>query len=247
MKKLILHIPHSSTRIPLLDGYLVNQNILDSEILKLTDWFTDDLFQSKNTTVVKAEFSRIFCDPERFADDEQEVMAKFGMGVLYEKTDDGKQLRVIHPKLRAKILNEFYWKHHQNLSDAVNNQLKQHNKAIILDCHSFPDIPFQRDLDKKPNRPDLDIGIDAFHTPNNWEDISKRFFEKRGFSVGINRPYSGTIVPLEHYNKTNNVHSIMLEVNRKLYLNENSNTKSARYPQIKKVISEYIEILKANL
>jgi N-formylglutamate deformylase len=82
MKKLVLHIPHSSTTIPKVEGYIVSQSILNSEILKLTDWYTDDLFQNNIDKDVLAPFSRIFCDVERFSEDEKEVMSKFGMGVL---------------------------------------------------------------------------------------------------------------------------------------------------------------------
>jgi len=66
--KLILHLPHSSTNIPLNEGYIVDSIALESEILKLTDWYTDDLFYSEGDEMIKAEFSRIFCDPERFTD-----------------------------------------------------------------------------------------------------------------------------------------------------------------------------------
>lgn len=85
MKKLVLHIPHSSTFIPLKDGYVVSDEILQSEMLKLTGWHTEDLFRSEEDEMIVAPFSRIFCDPERFPDDAQEVMAQFGMGVLYKK------------------------------------------------------------------------------------------------------------------------------------------------------------------
>jgi N-formylglutamate deformylase len=37
-KKIILHIPHSSTIIPFSEGYLVDSIALENEILKLTDW-----------------------------------------------------------------------------------------------------------------------------------------------------------------------------------------------------------------
>jgi N-formylglutamate amidohydrolase len=86
---LILYIPHSSTHIPFQDGYVVKEAVLQSEMLKLTDWYTEDLFFSAEDKMVMAPFSRIFCDVERFEDDAQEPMAQLGMGMLYEKTDDG--------------------------------------------------------------------------------------------------------------------------------------------------------------
>jgi N-formylglutamate amidohydrolase len=44
-----------------------------------------------------------------------------------------------------------------------------------------------------------------------------------GYSVEINAPYQGTIVPAKHYKKDPNVHSIMIEVNRRLYM-DSANT-----------------------
>lgn len=115
MRNLILHIPHSSPEIPSKEGYCVTDEILNQEILKLTDWHTDDLFEIDTDISVKAPFSRIFCDCERFSDDSQEVMAQFGMGVLYEKTDTGQPLRNVSPELRQYILDNYYWKHHNRL------------------------------------------------------------------------------------------------------------------------------------
>ena len=69
---LILHIPHASTTLPFKDGYLVGEELLQKEINKLTDWYTDDLFESSEDITVKVDFSRIFCDVERFVDDEQD-------------------------------------------------------------------------------------------------------------------------------------------------------------------------------
>jgi hypothetical protein len=50
IKKLILHIPHSSIKIPFKFGYIVNQVLLDAAILKLTNWYIDDLFSNLKKT-----------------------------------------------------------------------------------------------------------------------------------------------------------------------------------------------------
>lgn len=244
MKQLILHIPHSSIKIPFNDGYIINETLINSEILKLTDWYTDDLFHSDKDIMVVADFSRIFCDPERFSADSQEIMAQYGMGVLYEKTDNGELMREITPELRKKILNDYYWPHHNTLSNAVKDQLEKHSQALIIDCHSFPDIPLNRDLDKNPNRPDFNIGTDPFHTPQKLIDISIAFFKNKSYTFGIDWPYKGTIVPMEFYQTNKNVHSIMLEINRKLYLKEDSNEKSESYEENKGVVKEYINEVK---
>ena len=38
MKKIILHIPHSATVIPINEGFILTENEIENEILKLTDW-----------------------------------------------------------------------------------------------------------------------------------------------------------------------------------------------------------------
>ena len=49
---------------------------------------------------------------------------------------------------------------------------------------------------------------------------------------------------MDYYQKNKNVHSIMLEVNRELYLKEPSNEKSNQFEETKKVVKEYLEMLK---
>lgn len=244
MKNLLLHIPHSSTIIPFKDGYSVTDEILNQEILKLTDWYTDDLFENKTDISIKAPFSRIFCDTERFSDDSQEKMAQFGRGVLYLKTDTGMPLRQVTPEIRTRILNDYYWKHHNQFTETVKIQLEQFGRATIVDCHSFPSIPLTSALDQSNFRPDFNIGTDKFHTPQNLIDASVLFFKEKGYSLGVDKPYSGAIVPLQYYKKDANVQSIMLEVNRGLYLKEPFNQKINQYPEIKQVVQEFLELIR---
>lgn len=131
-KSIILHIPHSAINIPLGNEYALEEKLVNNEILKTTDWYTDDLYFSEDTIPIIFEYSRIFCVPERFPDDEQEPMAKKGMGVLYDKTDDNKTLRIITPEIRKSILDNYYWKHHKKLSEAVEYQLKKYNRLSYL-------------------------------------------------------------------------------------------------------------------
>ena len=92
----ILYIPHSSTAIPadLRPSFLLPEHSLRRELLRMTDWFTDDLFAlpAQQAIAIRFPVSRLVVDPERFLDDAQERMAERGMGVLYTRTADGEEL-----------------------------------------------------------------------------------------------------------------------------------------------------------
>jgi N-formylglutamate deformylase len=244
MKQLILHIPHSSTIIPFHDGFISSNDKIQQEIIKLTDWYTNDLFDSQVDYKIVAPFSRIFCDVERFADDELEMMSKVGMGVLYEKLDSDDLLRKVSPELREKILTDYYWKHHNIFTTIVEKQLKRNCECLIVDCHSFPSTPLQKAINQNSNTPDFNIGTDSFHTPKKYIEASINYFKKLGYSLGVDWPYNGSIVPMKYYQKEKRISSIMLEINRKLYLNEPTNEKSTEYNKTKKVVQGYLNLLR---
>ncbi|MDO8676466.1 MAG: N-formylglutamate amidohydrolase [Candidatus Azambacteria bacterium] len=241
MKKAILHIPHSSTAIPTKKGYLSSTTELKTEIIKLTDWYTADLYQHNEAVQIIAPFSRLFCDVERFPEDRDEAMAKFGMGMVYTTFDNGKILRKIDKNLKDKIFKQYYQKHHDKFLQKVEKMLKNNGQCLIIDCHSFSNIPFERDLDKTLPRPNIDIGIDSFHTPKKLLAVANEYFKNNGFSCKTNSPYAGAIVPLKYYKKDKRIQSIMIEVNRDLYLETNTNIKNKNYKKIKKILNGFIE------
>lgn len=217
---LIFHIPHSKTEIP--EHYksdFVSNELMENEINLLTDFATDEIFTIGSLSKVVFPYSRIFCDVERL-DDENEIMFKYGRGFYYTKTDSGELLRENNNGNKEIIHREYYNKHHNTLTDLVDQKLKDGGRALIIDCHSFSDIPFNSDLEQGEERPDFCLGTDEYHTPSWLTNMFYHYLIQHGYSVNINDPYVGTIVPMKHYHKNDNVHSIMVEVNRKLYMDE---------------------------
>lgn len=216
----ILHIPHSSDYIPSLSGF-INEELMRKEIELVTDHYTDQIFDVKKVNNIVTPFSRVFCDVEKF-DDENEPMVNVGHGFFYTHNDNGDILRIEQDGNKDFIYHEYYLDHQRKVESMVDTKLNYYDKAMIIDCHSFPDIPFKSDLDQSINRPDICIGIDEYHTPKNVVEFLVNYFNDNGFSVKINSPYVGTYVSLKHYQKNPNVHSVMIEINRKLYLKENN-------------------------
>lgn len=215
---LILHIPHSSAYIPSYDHY-INNNIADEQVKVTTDWATDEIFNLPEVNSIITPFSRVFCDVERLPD-EDEPMYKKGAGFYYTKTDDGQPLRHEDSAHKAEVWEKYHQVHQQKLSELVIEKLAQHENVLIIDCHSFSSEPLSREFNTSPQRPEICIGTDSFHTPTSLKTIFNDAFQDLGFSVKENMPYSGTMVPLEHYKKEVRVHSIMIEINKKLYMDE---------------------------
>lgn len=214
----ILHIPHSSLNIPSYVGYS-DRGLLDNEIIKTTDHKTDIIFDVDGVDKLIADFNRCFCDVERLDDNDEELYQQ-GKGFYYTKTDCDKPLRTEENKIH--VYENYYLKHHKRLSNLVVGKLKQHNVVRIVDCHSFNDEPLLKDFNKYSNRPDICIGVCDYHTPKYLQDYFVNFFKKMGYSVLINNPYSGTIVPIEYYRENKNVESIMVEINKKIYMDGDS-------------------------
>jgi N-formylglutamate amidohydrolase len=244
--RMILHIPHSSRAIPdnLRDQIMLSDEDLSTELTLMTDAFTDELFCLPETAIVLFPISRLLVDVERFLDDVEEPMSRMGMGVIYTRTAYGKTLRrpLESHEVRNLVL-EYYEPHHHKLLTEVNNELQKCGKALIVDCHSFPSKPLPCDMDQSPPRPDFCIGTDSFHTPIDLVQMAERTFKGSGYSVEIDRPYSGSLVPATYHRKDHRVASMMIEVNRRLYMDESTGGKNSGFDVVKGIIQTLLAVI----
>ncbi|NIR02132.1 MAG: hypothetical protein GTN78_18380, partial [Gemmatimonadales bacterium] len=108
----IIHIPHASSAIPEGEArrLVPTGEGLRRELLKMTDWYADDLFElGSQASRLVFPFSRLVVDPERFVDDGAEPMAARGMGAIYTRTSDGLPLRAaVDAVERRRLLQRYY-------------------------------------------------------------------------------------------------------------------------------------------
>ena len=234
---MILHIPHSSTQLP--NNFAVNEGVsLEKEFQRMTDWYTDELFDFDEAEKLVFPYSRLYCDVERYRDDNDEIMAEKGMGVCYEKSSFGIRLRDVREEEKEFIKSKLYDEHHREFTMLVEHELAENGTALIVDCHSFSNEVLPHE--ESNVRPDICIGTDNFHTPKALEELVCTSFENAGLSVVLNEPFAGTIVPLAFLSKNKKVKSIMIEINRKLYLDDTFN-KNEDFYKIKRLINDVLK------
>ena len=242
---LIIHIPHSSTRVlqEVRKKILLDDSGLKAELLGMTDHYVNKLAETPENCgpVIRFQYSRLVVDPERFRDDNQEIMASVGMGAVYTSTSDGKALRSVSKKDRENLLRNYYDPYHQLLEETAEQLLNTAGKCLILDLHSFPSKLLPYELNQTTGRPHICIGSDSYHTPDGLIRLSKEYFSNLKLSVEINSPFSGTLVTIKFYSKDEGVQSIMIEINRSLYMGEKSGEKLSRFNQIQGLVSECIK------
>lgn len=242
IKPMLIHLPHSSLDIPshIREDILLDDSELEYELLRITDRYTEQLFNHADVSIHKNVFSRIVFDPERFRDDSNEAMAKVGMGAIYMNSIDGRQMRRISENRREELMKRFYDPYHLELEQKVQMLLDTYGKCLILDGHSFPQVPLPFEFDRNPDRPDICIGTSDYHTPRELCDVIVEFVRKNGFTVKLDSPFAGTMVPMKYYLKDQRVASVMIEINRKLYMDEDTGEKNASFDKVGKLIHNLI-------
>ena len=206
MRNIVLNIPHSSC-CGVFDNEIGrwprNPYFVNDCVNKWTDWYTDYLFSSdkKNIHSVIFPYSRFVCDVERLENDELE---KESRGIIY-----GEFGGIVRKELSEKIkdyLLSLRSEDLRKLSDSLTAD------SVLIDCHSFPSDVYNTDICIGFNQDD---SYDA-----KLVEFVKKTFEAYDYSVELNKPYSNSITP-----KTDFAYkSLMIEVNKRVYLNEKNNT-----------------------
>lgn len=234
---IVLHIPHSSTIVPdeVRDQFVIDPEELDEEVDRLTDHETDRIFTKAfpDATACVFPVSRFVVDPERFVDDSKEPMAASGMGVVYTHGTRRQPIRrgLTHDERRS-LLREYYRPHHEALTQAVQRCLDRHDKCLVLDCHSFPSKALPCEHFQDARRPEFCLGTDEFHTPVALVANVERELSRQGYSVLRNEPFPGCLVPMEYFQRDGRVRSLMIEVNRNLYMGDDYSVREQRLDRV---------------
>lgn len=226
----VFHVPHDSTQVPLevRQQFTLSDSELAGELMCMTDHLTMSLFTTgvAKTQVIRAPVSRLVVDVERFENDKHELMAARGMGAIYSVSSSLLPMRrQLHAGEREALMQSYYRPHHARLERSVSAAIDLHGRCLVIDCHSFPSVALPYEFaDPAVSRPDVCIGTDAFHTSDELAGAFVAAFQREGWSMSLNEPFAGALVPVSRYQQDRRVNAVMVEINRRLYLRESDAT-----------------------
>lgn len=154
------------------------------------------------------------------------VLAKvrLGKGLVWKLTDEGLPIydRLLGvDEVRARIDN--CWRpYHAAVAEAIDAAHARHGYSIHINCHSMPAIAGSHATDF-PGLVHADFVIGDRDGSTADPALSQRICEHlraRGYSVDYNHPYKGVELVRRHGRPAGQRHSIQVEVNRKLYMDE---------------------------
>lgn len=222
----VVHAPHGGTTIPddVRRDLLLEPDALGTELLRMTDHRTDvfaeELVEQLGVVAFVNRLSRLVVDPERFLDAAAEEMEAVGMGAVYRSTHDGRPLRDLDPSVRQTLLERYFHPYTEALAACVEGVLDEHGTCLLVDLHSYPSEKLPYELHGQGARPAVCIGTDDFHTPAEVTAAIAAAARRHELSTAENTPFAGTYVPLAHFGRDERVSSVMIELRRDVYIDE---------------------------
>lgn len=261
---LVLDSPHSGVNYPedfaFSCDFATLRRAEDTHVEKLYDFapalgvaWVEALFPrsyldaNRNTSEVDAAlFDAPWPDP---IETDPVVMSKvrLGKGLIWRKTDDGvpiydRSLTVAEG--RARIAN--CWQpYHAAVNEAIAQAHARHGYSIHLNCHSMPAIASSHATDF-PGEVHADFVIGNRDESTSSAALARllcEWLQQKGYSVSYNHPYKGVELVRRYGQPAQHRHSIQVEINRKLYMNEQTLALAPGFERLRADLRLLVEML----
>ena len=245
---IIFNSPHSGSVYP--REFLAASRIERTALARSEDSFMDEMIADlpeRGFPILRVNFPRSYVDvnrepyeldPRMFSGrlpgyaNTRSMRVAGGLGTIPRVVGDGQDIYFDRIDVEDALgrIEALYKPYHRALRRLINKAHQAFGAVILVDCHSMPSVGVSRD---EPKRPDIVIG-DRYGTSCSslLVDEVEAAFKGLGYSVGRNKPYAGGFIT-EHYGSpASGVHTIQLELNRAIYMDERRRERGPRFAKI---------------
>jgi len=245
---IVFNSPHSGRVYP--RDFLAAARLDLATLRRSEDSFVDDLIIGtvrRGHPVMRAHFPRCYVDVNRepyeldprmfdgrlpsFANTRSMRVAG-GLRTVARVVGDSQEIygeRIPVDDALRRIEN-LYKPYHRALRRLLTRVHRDFGAAVLVDCHSMPSTAGTKD---ERHRADVVLG-DRYGTScvGAVAETIEATLRRLGYAVSRNKPYAGGFIT-EHYgNPAAGVHSIQLEINRALYMDERRYERAATFARL---------------
>jgi len=261
---LVFDSPHSGTSYPADFGFGCDL----PQLRRAEDTHVDRLFEfapAVGAAWVEALFPRSYLDVNRGlpeidetlldapwpgtveTDDRALAKVRLGKGLVWRCTDDGLPIyrrKLSVQEVQARI--ERCWRpYHAALAEAITEAALRHGRCLHINCHSMPSVALSH-ATEYPGLVHADFVVGDRDGSTASPHLSRRVCEHLrglGYSVEHNHPYKGVEIIRRHSDPARHRHSLQLEINRRLYMDERTLAPHTGFGQLQADLRSLAEML----
>ena len=242
---LVLDSPHSGTNYPADFDHLPSRAI----VRRAEDTHVETLFgcaPDAGATLVEALFPRAYIDPNRHLSDMDPAVleepwpgpvalsrkTELGIGLVWRLAQGGvpmyaRPLSVADVERRIAL---YYEPYHAAVAAALDERHRRFGAVWHLNCHSMPAVGDVMSDDPGRERAEFVLGDrDGTTCEPEFTAFVAATLSAMGYEVAINDPYKGVELVRKHGRPAERRHSLQIEVNRRLYMDEVSLARTAGF------------------
>ncbi len=259
---LVLDSPHSGRDFPAdFDAVVSEFDLREGE-----DCFVDELYLPATETgvpLLAALFPRTYVDPNRNRGDiDLELVAgghwphdyapsgkhRIGKALIWRTLEDGRPIygrKLAVDEVLGRI-ERCHVPYHAQVRDLLDDTYARFGVVYHLNCHSMPAVSGKMGEggEGKP-RADFVLG-DRLGTSCDpaFTEFIRATLVAMGYSVAVNDPYKGVELVCAYSNPGARRHSLQLEVNKKLYMNESTRERHEGFAALQATLAQLVGAIK---
>jgi N-formylglutamate amidohydrolase len=256
---IVLSSPHAGTFFP--KEFIENSSLTEHELRISEDCHVTDLVKKASALgipLLSLNLPRTFVDVNRDKIEIDDTMffnppqnndvnsrrCRVGLGVLHRVVYQNKNIYngLLNYEEALDRIKHVYEPYHKRLKQLVDKCVRKFGYCLLIDCHSMPSMICNIMNESKS----LDFCICNLFDESCPIEVSQKMhqlLENKQYRVEFNRPYAGAYITFNYCQPRKNIYTMQLEINRSLYMDEQSYQKNQRFQSVADHLSSSIEAL----
>jgi N-formylglutamate deformylase len=258
---LVLDSPHSGHDFPGDFDAVVSE----AELREGEDCYVDELYAGGpelGAPLLAALWPRTYLDPNRHAGDmdldlledkwpgeyRPSGKARIGKALIWRTLEDGRPIyaRKLRVEQVLQRIRAYHAPYHTAIQELIQGNVDKFGRSFHINCHSMRAVAGKQSEEGEGSaRADFVLGDrDGTSCDPAFTEFVRSVLAGMGYRVKVNDPYKGVELVRAYANPGAGRHSLQIEINKRLYMDEATLAKTPGFALLQKNLTRLLEELK---